>query len=215
MIGPEQRRRGRLPNLVAALVVALAVGGCSGSLFQSKQVPPTVYLLSAALPPAPAPRMAVDLTILKPRVRAGLDTDRVAVLYADRRLEFYAGAKWSGPLDDVLQDLAVQCFAAAQLRHVGADRSAFASDYWLEFEVVDFQAEYTAGSAVPMVHVRITGQLGAAAERRVIGRFDVHATAVASENRLSAIVEAYSSAANSALVQLAQQTATVLREGPS
>ncbi len=46
---------------------------------------------------------------------------------------YFADARWSGPLDEVLQDLALQAFrSGAGLRNVSADASAFASGYWLE-----------------------------------------------------------------------------------
>src|ERR1700730_1911264 len=110
-------------DIVRASILVLGVCGavtaCTGSLFQSKAVPPSIYLLSAppgttaaaSSPPAPAPPpLAADLAVLKPRVRAGLDTDRIAVLYPDRRLDYFADARWSGSLDDVMQDLTVQAF---------------------------------------------------------------------------------------------------------
>ena len=128
------RRRAPWCDLVRASILVLAVCGwvtaCSGSLFRSKAVPPSIYLLSAppginaaassasASAAAPA-RLAADLAVLKPRVRAGLDTDRIAVLYPDRRLDYFADARWSGSLDDVVQDLAVQAFRnGARLQNV-------------------------------------------------------------------------------------------------
>ncbi len=92
--------------------------------------------------------------MIRPRVRAGLDTDRIAALYPDRRLEYFADARWSGPLDEVIQQLVVQQFhATANLRNVSVEASVFASNYWLEIEVADFQAEYSAAAAPPVVHV--------------------------------------------------------------
>jgi len=89
--------------------------------------------------------------VIRPRVRAGLDTDRIAALYPDRRLEYFADARWSGPLDEVIQQLVVQQFhATANLRNVSVEASVFASNYWLEIEVADFQAEYSAGAAPPV-----------------------------------------------------------------
>src|SRR5260370_25631685 len=80
-------RRAPWCDLVRASILVLAVCGwvtaCSGSLFRSKAVPPSIYLLSAppginaaasSAPAAPAP-LAADLAVLKPRGRAGLDTD--------------------------------------------------------------------------------------------------------------------------------------------
>jgi ABC-type uncharacterized transport system auxiliary subunit len=195
--------------------------GCTGSLFRSKVVPPSTYLLSA--PPgtnaassgpadAPAP-LAVDLAVLKPRVRAGLDTDRIAVLYPDRRLDYFSDARWSGPLDDVMQDLTVQAFRnGARLQNVSSDASAFVSGYWLEIEVADFQAEYASAGAPPTINVRLLARLASAGDRNILGSFTAAARQTAADNRLTAIVDAYERAVNSALAEIVGRTSRSLTE---
>lgn len=196
-------------NFLIRRTVILAVGclaACTGSLFQSKAAPPTIYLLSAAAVPAgTAAEIPIDLRILKPRVRTGLETDRIAVLYPDRRLDYFADARWTGPLAEVLQDLAVQEFhARGNLRTVSGDASVFASAYWLEIEVADFQAEYTSGAA-PTVRVQFLARLGSSGDRRILGQFVASAQQPARENRLTAIVDAYAHAADMALAQIVAQ----------
>ena len=206
----------RLAKLSLVLPV-IGLMACTGSLFRSKAAPPTIYVLTAAAgspaagspaavsPDAGAPtaETPVDLAVLKPRVRPGLETDRIAILYPDRRLDYFADARWSGPLGEVLQDLAVQEFHShARLRNVSGDTSVFASAYWLEIEVTDFQAEYTSAAAAPMVHVRILARLGGSNDRRILGQFAANAQQPATENRLTAIVDAYARAADAALAEI-------------
>jgi cholesterol transport system auxiliary component len=226
--------RGRAARRAMALLGGVAVfcgtalgqlAGCTGSLFQSKAVPPAVYLLSAQLEPpaaaaASAPAVvAADLAVQKPRVRAGLDTDRIAVLHQDRRLDYFAAARWSGPLDVVVQDLAAQAFrSGTRLRTVSADASAFASGYWLEIEIVDFQAEYAAAggsvdagaAAPPTVNVHLLARVGGAGDRQVLGSFDAGARQTATDNRLTAIVAAFERAADTALAQIVADTVRTL-----
>src|ERR1700688_2117100 len=204
----------------ALLVSALGVAACTGSLFHSKAAPPTVYLLSAGqasprdgLPasgaPAagrPAPEIPVDLAVLKPKARAGLESDRIAVLYPDRRLDYFADARWSGPLGEVLQDLAVQEFHShANLRTVSGDGSVFTSAYWLEIEITDFQAEYISGAAAPTVRVSLRARLGSSGDRHLVEQFAATAQKPAAENRLSSIVDAFASAADASLAKIAAQ----------
>jgi ABC-type uncharacterized transport system auxiliary subunit len=126
-------------------------------------------------------------------------------------LDYYADARWSGVLDEVVQDLAVQAFHAhANLRNVSSDASAFASGYWLEIEVVDFQAEYAAGAAAPTIHVHFLARIGTTAERRVLGRFEASASQAADDNRLATIVAAYARAADTALAKIAADTSDAL-----
>jgi cholesterol transport system auxiliary component len=190
----------RLPAYACMLVLA----ACTG-LFKDKAIPPAVYLLSAAPAAATAgTQIPADLSILRPRVRTGLESDRVAALYPDRRLDYFADARWSGPLDQVIHDLAVQTFSAqASLRNVSADSTAFASGYWLEIEVLDFQAEYAAGVDAPTVNVHLLGRLGSAGERRVLARFEASSRQAAADNRLTAIIAAYEQAADATLKEIA------------
>lgn len=218
------------------LCLPLCLAGCTGSLFQSKAAPPTVYQLSAGAgagargaaagaaadgaPPADAaplaaaaPVIPVDVAVLKPRVSPGLDTERLAILYPDRRLDYFADARWSGPLADVLQDLTVQVFHAhGNLRTVTEDTSVFASAYWLEIEVTDFQAEYTASGTAPQAHVHLIARIGNASDRRILGRFEADGRQAAAENRLTAIVDAYARAADAALEQVAADAAATLNK---
>jgi ABC-type uncharacterized transport system auxiliary subunit len=203
-------KRMALPLLIALLTA------CAGSLFKNKTAPPTMYMLSAAPKSLPAdsatiPAARTDLAVLKLRVRAGLDTDRIAALYPDRRMDYFAAVRWSGPLDEVLQDLAVQELRSNPgLRNVSADASVFASTYWLEIEVTDFQAEYSADLAVPTVHVHLLARLGGSANRHVLGRFEPDIHEVAADNRMTAIVDAYNRAADKAFAEIAAGAALTL-----
>jgi len=196
------------------LLLTFALAGCGGSLFQTKAAPPALYLLSAsaATPAAAAaPRIAADLAVIRPRVRAGLDTDRIAALYPDRRLEYFADARWSGPLDEVIQQLVVQQFhATANLRNVSVEASVFASNYWLEIEVADFQAEYSAAATPPVVHVHFLARIGTSADRHMLAVFDANAQVAATDNRMSAIVDGYNRAADQALAEIISGTLQVL-----
>ena len=213
---------------LAPLVLAACAMGCTGSLFQSKVPPPTIYLLGAGATPAgsgeppAAPATAgvatrvpipVDLAVLKPRVRPGLESDRIAALYPYRRLDYFADARWSGPLGEVLQDVAVRTFHnRAALRNVSGEASVFASAYWLEIEVMDFQAEYTAGTNVPPAHVQLLARLGTSGDRRILGQFTANAQQPAAENRLTAIVGAYAAATDTALATIVADVGATLAQ---
>jgi cholesterol transport system auxiliary component len=199
-----------------SLLMVLTLAACAGSLFKNKTAPPTMYMLSAA-PKSPAadsgaaPPAGADLAILKLRVRAGLDTERIAALYPDRRMDYFADVRWTGPLDEVLQDLAVQEFHMnPSFGNVRADASVFASNYWLEIEVADFQAEYSAAGLAPTVHVHLLARLGNSADRRILARFEPDIHQAAADNRMTAIVEAYNRATDQALSQIAAGSAQIL-----
>ena len=210
--------------LLALLGVTLAA--CAGSLFKNKAAPPTMYMLGAThstpavdppggSPPGGEPTSNVvlsDLAVLRPRVRAGLNTDRIAALYPDRHLDYYADVRWSGPLDEVLQDLAVQQFHAnPALSNSAAEASVFSSPYWLEIDVTDFQAEYTTAGGAPTVHVHLQARLGNSGDRQVLRRLEPDVRETAADNRMSAIVDAYNRAADEALSEIGDGVARMLK----
>ncbi|HEX4241824.1 MAG TPA: ABC-type transport auxiliary lipoprotein family protein [Steroidobacteraceae bacterium] len=235
-LGVDAKRRGAARRRGGAaagglLAVWLALSGCSGSLFQSKVAPPTIYLLvptystpartpaaapgdASAAAPADAPRpIPLDLAVLRPRVRAGLESERIAVVYPDHRLDYFADARWSGPLAEVLQDAVVQAMhSRAHLRGVSGDASVFASAYWLEIEVTDFQAEYPAGADSPTAHVRLLARVGRSGDRSILGRFTVEGRAEAASNRLGTIVAAFAQASGTALGDAAAQAEEILAQ---
>ena len=191
------------------LVVLALTSACTGSLFQSKLPATATYLLSVQAPAnAPAgPVLPVDLAVLKPRMEPGLDTERIAALYPDRRLEFYASAQWSGALDDVLQALTVQAFAReANLRSVSGESTRFYNTHWLELNVEDFQAEYRTAGAPPVIKVRIMARLGNAADHVGLGRYEVQTERAASADRMTAIVEAFEAATNEVLGKIVEES---------
>jgi len=199
--------------LLVSLLAMLGLAGC-GSLFHSSAPAVTVYRLSMEPKSAGAP-IAADLAVLLPRVRRGLDNDRIAALYPDRRLDYFAAARWAGPLDEMLQDLTLQAFRGAYaLRNVDTDASAFASGYWLEIDAVEFQAEYPDARAgadeAPTVHVHLVGRIGGAGDRRLLGEVDAETRQPAASNRLTAIVQAYNQAADAALAKIVADTTAVL-----
>jgi ABC-type uncharacterized transport system auxiliary subunit len=221
-------------KLILAVLV-LCVAACTGSLFKSKAAPPTIYMLSvkplpavdggsggcapaagcsaAVLPGTPGAEIPVDLAILKPRARTGLESDRIAVLYPDRRLDYFADARWSGTLGEVLQDLAMQEFHSHALLHtVSGDASVFASAYWLEMEVTDFQAEYGPGATSPTVRVHFLVRIGRSGDRHILGQFAAGALQAATENRLTAIVDAYARAADAAMTDIVAQATGLLAQ---
>jgi cholesterol transport system auxiliary component len=197
-------------------VLAATLGACTGSFFKSNQPPPSTFLLSATPQPAPGGvAIPLDLTVLTPRVRTGLNTDRIVALYPDGKLDYFAGARWSGPLDEVVQDLVLQAFRG-RFRSVGTDTSAFNTGYWLEVEVVDFQAEYDGSrpGTGPTVDVHLLARVGNAGDRLMLGHFDADARQPAADNRLSAVVAAYDAAANRALAVIVAQTTQTLQDLP-
>lgn len=188
-------------------VAALACGGC-GSLLETKLPANTSYVLA----PAPASSAGVarsdaDLSIGRPDLAPGLDTERIAVLKG-RQLDYYRAAQWGGRAAEVVQTLLVDSFEDQQLfRSVTAEQSRVASEYVLDITVRDFQAEYASDNDAPTAHVTILGRLIRVTDRQLVDTFAATAQSRASDNRLTAVAAAFETAAHKVVLELAQKTA--------
>ena len=111
--------------------IAIAAAGCASGAFNSERPASQLYTISAAPPGTPATTvLPVDLAVARPLPRPGLDTERIAVRYADRRVDYYAVARWGAEAADVVQDLLIDSLrASGGLRTVHGHLSAFASQY--------------------------------------------------------------------------------------
>ncbi|HVC01180.1 MAG TPA: ABC-type transport auxiliary lipoprotein family protein [Steroidobacteraceae bacterium] len=196
---------GRVARAALLAGGALGLAACAGSLL-GRRAPPVAYELSAHAG-ARGPRIAADLKVLTPLVRAGLDTDRIAASYPDRRLDHFSGARWSAPLDETIEQLAVQEFRArSALRNVVPEASALHTRYWLEIEVVAFQARYPAGGGAPTIEAHFVARLGDVRGGTTLARIDARVARPAAANRMTAIVAAFEAAADRALDRIVAAT---------
>ncbi len=196
-------RRRSLP--LVALLAALALGGCVSVLPKSKPV--QLSRFGAGAPageaaPAPPPQgltapPAVALgSVVLPRAAAG---DGLLTATGDQAA-YVAGARWVSPAAVLMREAAVRAFAGRPgVRLTGPDGPSSAR---LDLLVTDFEADYPAPGAAPVVRVALTATLtpriGPALTRTVA------VSRPAAENRLSAIVPAYDAAVRDALAQVAR-----------
>ena len=209
----------RIPQLATRAVPLLCTilsGGCTG-LFHSTARPEQTYYLrapaAAAGYGAPATAaVAASLRVGHPVAAPGLDSSHIMLVQADHRMNFYIGSRWPAPVADVLEALAVETLrASGAWTSVEDSTSPFPSDYLLQVAVRRFEADYTAGGAVPEVHVTLDCIIGRRAGRDVVATFAVSGAALATANRLSEVVSAFEQATGAALGALSQQAAQAVR----
>ncbi len=191
---------------------SLLFTGC-GSLLETKMPVSMVYVLNAA----PAARdagtpMPVDIAVSQPTAAPGLDTERIAVLHEARRLDYYQESQWGVALPQVAQSLLVGSLQNQKLFHsVTTEQARVSASYLLDLEVRDFQAEYTSANTAPTVRVTLVGALIRIKDRKLIGVLPATFTVNAAENKLSAVIAAFESAAQQAALSLGQQTASTIK----
>lgn len=189
--------------------LALLLSACMGSLLDTDLPVPTLYVLAPAPVGEPIKTLTgVDLAISQPTTAPGLDTERIAVLREARRLDYYRDSQWGSALPWVVQSLIVGSLQNQKLfGHVTSEQARVNANYLLDVEIRDFQAEYSNGSVAPTVKVTLVGSIIRVRDRRLIAVAPATVTVAASANRMSAVIEAFESAAQQAALSLGQQTA--------
>jgi cholesterol transport system auxiliary component len=185
-----------------------ALAGC-GSLLDSSLPAGQSYVLR--LPPhaaaTPVAFPAGSVLLQRPETGPGLESERIALLRSDSRFDFYAASRWAAPAPDIMESVIVEA-----LRSTGAftavfdDTAPFAPRYNLRCALRRFEADYTGGGRAPTIYVTLDCTLGRHRDRELLASFTAQGSAVASEDRLSAVVTAFESATAAAMSELEQAT---------
>ena len=196
----------RIAVCAAAFALSLSLAGCS--LLQSSAGAEQRYVLHAGAVAVSGPRVPATLQLLRPIVQPGLDTLRIALVRPGNRLDYYAGARWAGPLDQVAEGLLAQTLrASGRFDQVASDGAAMGADYVLAVTVRRFELDDANEGDAPKAQVLLACTLSSRREHRQLATFDVAAEAPATANRLGSVVAALEAAAQDAARQVVTRAA--------
>lgn len=183
--------------------VGVLLTGCAGGLFESDVPAPQVYVLAPAARSESGEPLQANVAIGNPQAAPGLDSDRIAVLYADRRLDYYAAAHWGANAPQVMQSLLLGSLQnRGRFRSVVSGDSSIGADIMLDLELRDFQAEYGSAGDAPTVRVTVVAGVIDVTQRRLLAVVPATATVAAADDRLTAVVAAFESAAHTVAAEL-------------
>jgi cholesterol transport system auxiliary component len=197
----------RKSAVAATAVLAIAALGLSGciSLFP-KSNPAQLYRFGAAEAGAAAADAARPVEVIK----GGVEFNRAAA--GDRiltvngtELAYIKDARWVAPAATLFDEAYERAFASAPdaPRLTGMGRASKAAGV-LRLDVDAFETRYDQGmEAAPLVVVHIRASMISTRDRRLIGDHAFESRVRASDNRVSAIVQAYDAASADALGKLA------------
>jgi cholesterol transport system auxiliary component len=215
-VSASRRGPSLLPRL-AFLASVLSMSACTtGSLFDSDTPPPTGYVLA----PVPAAQalttpIPVDVSVSRPDLGAGLDSDRIAVLKG-RQLDYYRGVRWGSRAIEMVQNLVVDSLQDQGLfRSMSTEQARVAGDYVLDLQVRDFQAEYSPGDDTPSVRVSMVGRIIRVLDRELVGTISSSATADAESDRMGAVTAAFEVASHRAILDLGQKLVSAVTDDQS
>ena len=144
-------------------------------------------------------RLVVDI----PTASESLDTDRIALIRARTRFDYYANSLWTDRVPLLLQGLLVEAFENdGSIAEVGRDAQTLTPDYLLVTEIRDFEARYTgSGQQTPSVVVTLDFSLVKMPDHQMIGRTLITESSSAARDNVDSVVEAFDVAVGKALVR--------------
>lgn len=137
-------------------------------------------------------------------------TDRL-VGVTGSEVAYIKGARWVSPADDLYTEALENAFAArAQRVRLVGPRELTTAERSLDVDMRAFEARYDAPGAAPSAVITARAQILSREDRSVIAERTFSVTRPASENRVSAIVQAFEAATadiNAQIVDWADQNA--------
>jgi cholesterol transport system auxiliary component len=227
-----------MTRILLSLSIVLMASGCTSGLFKSEAPPVQVYVLRAAVSPtsaatgqaqalgtaraaesgtsgAPsgaASAAAPTIQVPRPQADPGLASELITLVQSDHRMDRYAGASWAGTLPDVVETLAIDTLrATGQWSAVHGAPSPFSAEYLLQINIRRFEADYTSGAEAPTVYVTLDCTIARRLGRELLTSFVAEGVANAEANRMGAVVAAFEKAAQTALTQMAERSASEVR----
>jgi ABC-type uncharacterized transport system auxiliary subunit len=202
------------------LLSSLTLGGCIsiGGTSAKNEAPPSIYTLHVAAAAGSAvatPRRSTVIVVATPEVPPGFGTDRIALSFEeDHRLDYYAGAKWSARLDDLLQNFIIQALRRwLPGATVGTPDLGAAAKYRLTVRVTDFQPVYQkTADAAPRLDVAMTLTLMALPGEAVKTTVILKRSAPASANTQTAVTSGMEQLLQSLMNEAGQKIAPYLNQ---
>lgn len=180
--------------VIGGAVVLLAA--CSGVI---GPLPYQLYVLQPAATPAADyaadPNMQWQLIVAMPDAPASLDTARIALSQNTTTMDYFAGANWSDRAPVLLQSKLVEAFEnSGKVKGVARTSAGLQTDYLLQPEIRNFEAQYAQPNAAPQIVVKVAFKLVKMPDREIAGGFIATKTVQAGENKLDSIVSAFDEA---------------------
>jgi cholesterol transport system auxiliary component len=188
--------------LVCASSFLLAA--CGGNVLGlGPQEPGAIYPIRPAFTAGNGEKVDWALSILRPDLTGGLDTDRIVLHQPDGSMDFYAKASYPDRLGAIVQQALLDGFEmSGRIAAVAPEQAALHADYNLVTEVKDFSAHYAQADGTPSVTVSITAKMTTAHGRAIVSSFSTMKTVNAPANSAGAVAQALQQALGTAVSEI-------------
>ncbi len=192
MMMPRKRWLGWL----CVLPLALGLVGCEGILPKLGGPAPNLYTLTPKNTFAKGlPRVNWQLVVGEPVASGGLNIDRIALRATPTELKYFAGARWTERAPRMIQTLLVESFEnSGAIVAVGRKAIGLRSDYNLNTDLREFQAEYFDADGIPTIRVRLNAKLIKQPLRAIVASKTFEATKKAEGKDMRQVILAFDKA---------------------
>jgi cholesterol transport system auxiliary component len=199
-VGRRLGRHSRTLFAATAVLLGLALGGCSGVGGLFAKAPATAYNLSAAKDfPKRARAARGQLIVAEPTALGPHDSEKILVRPTPSEAATLGDAQWEERLPKLMQARLIQSFEnASRLRAVGRPADKIATDFVLVSEVRAFEISAAEGAAVVEIAAKIVNERSG----RIIAARVIRATVPTPTTQGAGAVEALNEAFVKAATQL-------------
>ena len=155
-----QRRAKTWGRLWACAVLAMGLQACALATV-GIVAPPDIYVLTTPDIDlgADRPRLSLLLVVDEPYAPAALDSNRVVYQPSPNEIRYFANARWSDRVPQMVQVLLVDLLdRSGKFQAVGRRAAGMRSDYLVRLSILTFGAE-TGGTEAETVRVVLNAQL--------------------------------------------------------
>jgi len=191
----------------AALAGVALLSACEGLLPGSGPPPDLFTLTPKTTFGERLPTADWQLVVEEPVAAGGLNVARIALRTKPTELNYFARAQWTERAPQMVQTLLVESFENSRsIVAVGRQAIGLRSDFNLKSELREFQAEYAAENAAPIVRVRLNVKIVRQPRRDIIASENFEAIAQARANTMDEIVDAFDQALGKVLRRVVEWT---------
>jgi cholesterol transport system auxiliary component len=199
---PLLRRAG--PTVVFAAAMALSLGLASCISLFPKTAPATLYRFEAQAPAEAGTQASRTVAVLHAAgaFEAAAAGDRILTITGSQAA-YIAAARWVSPASVLFNDAVNRTLQNSPSVRVASVGELSRPDYILRVDVLTFETRYANGpQAAPTVVIEARASLSNVQSRASAGSILLAAQTPAADNRVGAIVAAYSAATTQVMGQL-------------
>ncbi len=190
------------PTVLFAALMAASLGLASCITLFPKAAPVQLYRFETAAIPEPAGATRTVAVQQTPGAFTPAAAGDRLLSITGSQAAYISGARWISSAQSLFNAAATRSLEAAPQIRLSVPGELARPQYILRLDVLTFETRYSAPDTVPTVVIEVRASLFNARERSAAGTILLTAAQPATENRVSAIVEAYSGATTQIMNQL-------------